>query len=41
MRTEAFDAMVTGVWELAAAAWQAIELMLWKPPTAWFSVNAF
>ncbi|WP_240508873.1 DUF402 domain-containing protein [Streptomyces agglomeratus] len=41
MRTEAFDAMATGVWELAAAVWQEIELLLWKPPTEWFSVNAF
>ncbi|MGW7594908.1 DUF402 domain-containing protein, partial [Streptomyces rubiginosohelvolus] len=41
VRTEAFDAMASGVWELAAAVWQETELLLWKPPTAWFSVNAF
>ncbi|WP_225080288.1 hypothetical protein [Streptomyces sp. CoT10] len=41
VRTEAFDAMASGVWELAAVAWQETELLLWKPPTAWFSVNAF
>ncbi len=41
VRTEAFDAMATGVWELADAVWQETELLLWKPPTAWFSVNAF
>ncbi|MFF7369784.1 DUF402 domain-containing protein [Streptomyces tricolor] len=41
VRTEAFDAMATGVWELADAVWQETELLLWKPPAAWFSVNAF
>lgn len=41
VRTEAFDAMATGVWELADAVWQETELLLWKGPTAWFSVNAF
>ncbi|MFC9222529.1 DUF402 domain-containing protein [Streptomyces hygroscopicus] len=41
VRTEAFDAMATGVWELADAVWQETELLLWKPPTTWFSVNAF
>ncbi|MET9119019.1 DUF402 domain-containing protein [Streptomyces longwoodensis] len=41
VRTEAFDAMATGVWELADAVWQETELLLWKPPEAWFSVNAF
>lgn len=40
-RTKAFDAMATGVWELAAAAWRETEVLLWKPPGAWFSVNAF
>ncbi|WP_418961166.1 DUF402 domain-containing protein [Streptomyces tritici] len=41
VRTEAFDAMASGKWELTAAAWQQTELLLWRPPTAWFSVNAF
>ncbi|MFE7647503.1 DUF402 domain-containing protein [Streptomyces phaeoluteigriseus] len=41
VRTEAFDAMATGTWELADAMWQETELLLWKPPAAWFSVNAF
>ncbi|MET8012880.1 hypothetical protein ABZU86_13455 [Streptomyces sp. NPDC005271] len=41
MHTEAFDAMATGEWELAPAAWQDTELLLWKPPVAWFSINAF
>ncbi|MFI9311321.1 DUF402 domain-containing protein [Streptomyces triculaminicus] len=41
VRTEAFEAMASGVWELAAAVWQETELLMWKPPTAWFSVNAF
>ncbi|MFJ8539033.1 DUF402 domain-containing protein [Streptomyces sp. NPDC093591] len=41
VRTEAFDAMATGEWELAPAVWQETELLLWKPPTVWFSVNAF
>lgn len=41
VRTEAFDAMATGVWELEDAAWQETELLVWKPPAAWFSVNAF
>ncbi|MDX3696333.1 DUF402 domain-containing protein [Streptomyces europaeiscabiei] len=40
MRTEAFDAMATGEWEIAPGVWQETEL-LWKPPTEWFSVNAF
>lgn len=41
VRTEAFDAMATGEWELAAGVWQETDLLLWKPPTSWFSVNAF
>ncbi|WP_240496646.1 DUF402 domain-containing protein [Streptomyces torulosus] len=41
MRTEAFDAMASGACELEAAVWQETELLLWKPPAAWFSVNAF
>ncbi|MEU3174749.1 DUF402 domain-containing protein [Streptomyces sp. NPDC007000] len=41
VRTEAFDAMATGEWELAGAVWQETDLLLWKPPTSWFSVNAF
>ncbi|MEU6590563.1 DUF402 domain-containing protein [Streptomyces sp. NPDC046881] len=41
VRTKAFDAMASGEWELAPAVWQETELLLWKPPTAWFSVNAF
>ncbi|MGR3932402.1 DUF402 domain-containing protein [Streptomyces sp. BRA346] len=41
VRTEAFEAMATGEWELAPAVWQETVLMLWKPPTAWFGINAF
>ncbi|CAM5724526.1 hypothetical protein SHIRM173S_07495 [Streptomyces hirsutus] len=41
VRTEAFDAMATGTWELADAVWQETRLLLWKPPAATFSVNAF
>ncbi|MFI5774510.1 DUF402 domain-containing protein [Streptomyces sp. NPDC051658] len=41
VRTEAFDAMATGLWELADAVWRETDLLLWKPPEAWFSVNAF
>ncbi|MFE7357273.1 DUF402 domain-containing protein [Streptomyces sp. NPDC057543] len=41
VRTEAFDAMATGEWELADSRWQETELLLWKQPGAWFSVNAF
>ncbi|MFE9651116.1 DUF402 domain-containing protein [Streptomyces sp. NPDC006365] len=41
VRTEAFDAMATGQWELAPGVWQETELLLWKPPGMWFSVNAF
>ncbi|MFD8421032.1 DUF402 domain-containing protein [Streptomyces sp. NPDC059466] len=41
VRTEAFDAMATGEWELAPGMWQETELLLWKPPTVWFSINAF
>ncbi|MEU8622705.1 DUF402 domain-containing protein [Streptomyces sp. NPDC048623] len=41
VRTEAFDAMATGRWDLADAVWQETDLLLWKPPAAWFSINAF
>ncbi|MFD3658436.1 DUF402 domain-containing protein [Streptomyces sp. NPDC058620] len=41
VRTEAFDAMATGEWELAPGVMQETELLLWKPPAAWFSINAF
>jgi protein associated with RNAse G/E len=33
--------MATGQRELAPERWQETELLLWKPPTAWFSINAF
>ncbi|MFJ2598972.1 hypothetical protein [Streptomyces erythrochromogenes] len=41
VRTEAFEAMATGRWDLVAAVWRETDLLLWKPPEAWFSVNAF
>lgn len=41
LRVEAFEAMATGEWELAPGLWQDTELLLWKPPAAWFSINAF
>ncbi|MFI5998551.1 DUF402 domain-containing protein [Streptomyces sp. NPDC051362] len=41
VRTEAFDAMASGRWELVGAVWQETDLLLWKPPTSWFSINAF
>ncbi|MFF3342985.1 hypothetical protein [Streptomyces flavidovirens] len=41
VRNEAFDAMATGEWDLAPGAWQDAELLLWKAPDAWFSINAF
>ncbi|MFE4800369.1 DUF402 domain-containing protein [Streptomyces sp. NPDC056708] len=41
VRTEAFDAMARGEWELEPGVWQETELLLWKPPAVWFSINAF
>ncbi len=41
VRMEAFEAMAAGEWELAPGVWQETELLLWKPPTACFSINAF
>ncbi|MBC2866841.1 DUF402 domain-containing protein [Streptomyces mexicanus] len=41
VRMEVFDAMASGTWELAASVWQETELLMWKPPAAWFSINAF
>nr|WSZ20427.1 hypothetical protein OH837_47610 [Streptomyces canus] len=41
VRTEAFGARARGVWELPGAVWQETELLLWKPPAAWYTVNAF
>lgn len=41
VRTLAFEALASGEWDLAPARWQETELLLWKPPEAWFSVNAF
>lgn len=41
VRTEAFEALAAGERELADGRWQETELLLWKPPTAWFSINAF
>ncbi|MEV8533981.1 DUF402 domain-containing protein [Streptomyces sp. NPDC051211] len=40
LRTEAFEAMAAGEWDLAPGRWQETEL-LWKPPGAWFNINAF
>ncbi|MFE2094186.1 hypothetical protein [Streptomyces sp. NPDC059460] len=33
--------MAAAEWELAPGVWQETELLLWKPPAAWFSGNAF
>ncbi|MEU3922710.1 DUF402 domain-containing protein [Streptomyces sp. NPDC029004] len=41
VRTEVFEAMARGEWELAPGRWQDTELLLWKPSAAWFSINAF
>ncbi|MFF2012682.1 DUF402 domain-containing protein [Streptomyces sp. NPDC058195] len=41
VRTGAFDALAAGEWELMPEAWQKTEMLLWKPPAVWFSVNAF
>ncbi|MEU6212711.1 DUF402 domain-containing protein [Streptomyces sp. NPDC047023] len=41
VRTEAFEAMAAGRWDLAAGVWEETDLLLWKPPAGWFSVNAF
>ncbi|MFJ9080522.1 DUF402 domain-containing protein [Streptomyces sp. NPDC102278] len=41
LRTEAFGEMAASRWELAGAVWQETDLLLWKPPTAGFSINAF
>ncbi|TLS45386.1 DUF402 domain-containing protein [Streptomyces montanus] len=41
VRREAFEAMAAGEWELGPGMWQDTVLLLWKPPTAWFSINAF
>ncbi|MFE9399870.1 DUF402 domain-containing protein [Streptomyces flavidovirens] len=41
VRTEAFDAMATGEWDLAPGRWQETQLLLWKAPDTWFSINAF
>jgi hypothetical protein len=41
VRTEAFNAMASGRWDLEDAVWQETDLLLWKPPAAWFSINAF
>ncbi|MFE4016612.1 DUF402 domain-containing protein [Streptomyces sp. NPDC059101] len=40
-RIKAFDAMAAGEWGLMPGQWQETELRMWKPPGAWFSVNAF
>ncbi|MYS37520.1 uncharacterized protein DUF402 [Streptomyces sp. KhCrAH-43] len=40
-RTDAFDALAQGQWDLTVAVWQETDLLLWKPPATWFSVNAF
>ncbi|WP_307530592.1 DUF402 domain-containing protein [Streptomyces umbrinus] len=41
VRREAFEALAAGEWELADGRWQETELLLWKPPATWFSINAF
>ncbi|MFJ6540910.1 DUF402 domain-containing protein [Streptomyces sp. NPDC091385] len=40
-RGRAFDALATGMWEQTYGRWRETELRIWKPSTAWFSVNAF
>ncbi len=41
MRTEAFEALATGEWDLSPGSWQDTELLLWRPPATWFSIYAF
>ncbi|MFB9586571.1 DUF402 domain-containing protein [Streptomyces goshikiensis] len=41
VRTEAFEALASGRWDLAVGVWEETDLLLWKPPVAWFSINAF
>lgn len=41
VRAAACEAMATGEWQLVPGAWQDTEVLLWKPPQAWFSINAF
>jgi len=41
LRNEAFQAMAAGAWDLTPGAWQETVMLIWKPPTQWFSVNAF
>ncbi|WP_327692647.1 DUF402 domain-containing protein [Streptomyces sp. NBC_00459] len=41
VRAKAFEAMAAGEWALADSRWQETELLLWKQPGMWFSVNAF
>ncbi|MEF9880859.1 DUF402 domain-containing protein [Streptomyces sp. P9-A4] len=41
VRQTAIDALAMGRWDLADAVWQDTVLLLWTPPSAWFSINAF
>ncbi|NML52664.1 DUF402 domain-containing protein [Streptomyces sp. R302] len=40
-RGEALEQLAAGDWQLTEACWHDTELLLWKPPEAWYSVNAF
>ncbi|SEM68287.1 DUF402 domain-containing protein [Streptacidiphilus jiangxiensis] len=40
-RKQAIPDLAAGSWELAPWHWQQTVLLMWKPPAAWYSVNAF
>ncbi|MFF3315866.1 hypothetical protein ACFYV5_10185 [Streptomyces sp. NPDC003035] len=33
--------MAAGEWDLEDGVWQERELLMWKPPGEWSSINAF
>ncbi|WP_370192616.1 DUF402 domain-containing protein [Streptacidiphilus sp. MAP5-52] len=41
VRKQAIPDLVAGTWELVRWNWQQTVLLMWKPPGAWYSVNAF
>jgi hypothetical protein len=41
VRKRAVPDLAAGTWELARWHWQQTVLLMWKPPGAWYSVNAF
>ncbi|MEY9840647.1 DUF402 domain-containing protein [Streptacidiphilus sp. EB103A] len=41
VRKQAIPSLAAGTWMLERWQWESTVLLMWKPPDAWYSINAF